>query len=86
MRCSACGGETPDGKRFCKDCGGPLIPLCASCGTELLVGSRFCADCGTPVGSATASPVVVAVLDPDQPGRADRCDVHRASPCLGLVL
>ena len=24
MRCPACGGETPDGKRFCKDCGGSL--------------------------------------------------------------
>jgi class 3 adenylate cyclase/tetratricopeptide (TPR) repeat protein len=51
MRCPACGGETPDGKRFCKDCGGTLAALCTSCGTELLAGSRFCADCGTPVGA-----------------------------------
>ena len=28
MRCPACGGETPDGKRFCKDCGGSLAALC----------------------------------------------------------
>ncbi len=54
MRCPACGGETPDGKRFCKDCGGSLAALCGSCGIELLVGARFCADCGTPIGAGIA--------------------------------
>ena len=55
MRCPACGGDTPDGKRFCKDCGGSLAALCSSCAAELLTGSRFCADCGTPVGAAATS-------------------------------
>ena len=55
MRCPACGGDTPDGKRFCKDCGGSLAALCSSCAAELLAGSRFCADCGTPVGAAATS-------------------------------
>ena len=55
MRCGACGGETPDGKRFCADCGKPLATLCPSCGAELLAGRSFCADCGTPIGGAIAS-------------------------------
>src|ERR1039458_8861159 len=54
MRCPACGGETPDGKRFCANCGGPLAALCARCGAELLSGKPFCADCGTPVSAPLA--------------------------------
>ncbi len=56
MRCPACGGETPDGKRFCANCGGSLAAQCASCGAELLSGKPFCANCGTLV----AAPVVSA--------------------------
>ncbi len=52
MRCPACGGETPDGKRFCQSCGGSLAAACAACGAQLGAGSRFCADCGTPTGAA----------------------------------
>jgi class 3 adenylate cyclase/tetratricopeptide (TPR) repeat protein len=56
MRCSACGGDTPEGKRFCKDCGAALSDRCVSCGAELLAGARFCADCGTAVGPAVPAP------------------------------
>jgi len=49
MRCPACEGETPDGKRFCANCGAVLVQACAGCGAELTEGQRFCADCGTPV-------------------------------------
>ena len=55
MRCPACGGETPDGKRFCADCGSPLLARCSSCGAELLAGRSFCADCGSPVEPAVTS-------------------------------
>ena len=68
MRCGACGGENPDGKRFCEDCGGALAAACSACGAQLGPGKRFCGDCGTPVGAATASggsPTVV--LDSAQP-------------------
>src|SRR5579862_2214882 len=53
MRCPACGGETPDGKRFCANCGTSLAEVCPSCGAELLPGKPFCVDCGTPVVSST---------------------------------
>ena len=68
MRCGACGGENPDGKRFCEDCGGALAAACSTCGAQLGPGKRFCGDCGTPVGAATAwagAPAVV--LDTPQP-------------------
>ena len=56
MQCLACGGETPDGKRYCANCGLPLTALCVSCGAELLGGKPFCADCGTPVAGVPAPP------------------------------
>jgi class 3 adenylate cyclase/tetratricopeptide (TPR) repeat protein len=55
MRCPACGGETPDGKRFCRNCGGSLVGACSACGAQLEPVDQFCADCGTPVRATTAS-------------------------------
>jgi class 3 adenylate cyclase/tetratricopeptide (TPR) repeat protein len=61
MRCPACGGELLEGKRFCADCGLPLVARCASCGAELLPGKSFCADCGAavrhpPIPTSTTPP------------------------------
>ena len=55
MRCPACGGETPDGKRFCANCGTSMAVSCASCGAELLLGKPFCVDCGMKVSAAFPS-------------------------------
>jgi class 3 adenylate cyclase len=49
MLCPACLGDTPDGKRFCANCGAALAAVCPTCGAPLLAGKSFCADCGTPV-------------------------------------
>ena len=54
MRCPACGGENPDGKRFCQHCGGSLAAVCSACGAQLGPISQFCGDCGTPVEAAMA--------------------------------
>ena len=62
MRCPACGGENSEGKRFCEDCGSPLLPVCSACGSELGPGKRFCGECGNPV--APAAPVGVTALAP----------------------
>jgi predicted amidophosphoribosyltransferase len=35
MRCPACGGENPDGKRFCRNCAAPLTSVCSACGAQL---------------------------------------------------
>ena len=54
MRCPACGGENPVGKRFCQHCGGSLAAVCSACGAQLGPISQFCGDCGTPVEAAMA--------------------------------
>jgi class 3 adenylate cyclase/tetratricopeptide (TPR) repeat protein len=65
MRCPACGGETPEGKRFCKHCGASLAAVCPACGAQLEPDDRFCVDCGTPIRPTTelASPQVGVVLE-----------------------
>jgi len=64
MRCPACGGENPDGKRFCQHCGGSLAAVCSACGAQLGPVSQFCGDCGTPVGAAVASGAAPAAIVP----------------------
>ncbi len=55
MRCPACAGENPDGKRFCKHCGGSLVAVCLACGAQLEADDQFCGDCGTPIGDSSGS-------------------------------
>ena len=55
MRCSKCGAENPEGKKFCGDCGAALENRCPKCGAENLPGKKFCSDCGTPL-AATGAP------------------------------
>src|SRR5512132_775911 len=57
-RCPACGGENPDGARFCSNCGRafePAAETCANCGAELPPGAKFCPACGTPHEPAAES-------------------------------
>ena len=56
MRCSSCGSENPDSKRFCGDCGSPLGSRCARCGVENPAGKKFCGDCGADLSQPKAAP------------------------------
>lgn len=67
MRCPACGGETPAGKRFCKNCGGSLAAICEACGAQLESDNRFCVDCGTPIGATVSEPSTAALLTAKPP-------------------
>ncbi len=49
MRCSKCGAENPNSKRFCGDCGATLANSCPKCGTDNPPGKRFCGDCGAAI-------------------------------------
>jgi class 3 adenylate cyclase/tetratricopeptide (TPR) repeat protein len=51
--CASCGAGNPADKRFCGDCGSPLVSVCASCGSTHPPGTRFCGDCGAPLAAAT---------------------------------
>jgi Double zinc ribbon len=57
MECPQCRASNPDSKRFCSDCGSPLVLTCLSCGAPSVPGKKFCGDCGTPFSlrSAVAS-------------------------------
>jgi predicted ATPase/class 3 adenylate cyclase len=54
MRCSKCGCDNREGRKFCADCGAPLAAKCARCGAPNEPGERFCGECGTAlIGSKT---------------------------------
>jgi hypothetical protein len=69
MRCSKCGSDNREGRKFCADCGTPIAAKCPQCGASNEPGERFCGECGTPlVGSvarAPASPPPVNTTSPE---------------------
>jgi ribosomal protein L40E len=48
MRCSRCEADTPDGAKFCIECGASLKLRCTQCGADVLPRAKFCRECGTP--------------------------------------
>jgi class 3 adenylate cyclase len=52
MRCSKCGNDNREGRKFCSSCGAPLIISCIKCGTLNQSGERFCGQCGTALRNA----------------------------------
>ncbi len=53
MRCSSCGAENPESKKFCGDCGKPLpshpeqqFRMCMKCGRSISWDSNMCPYCG----------------------------------------
>src|SRR5262249_45620030 len=57
MRCSKCGAENREGRRFCAKCAAPLSRLCPKCGASNEPGEDFCGDCATPLGQPPAASV-----------------------------
>src|SRR5436309_14800800 len=56
MRCSSCGGENREGRKFCAGCGAALSLACAACGASNQPGERFCGECGKPLAHAEKEP------------------------------
>ena len=56
MRCSACGTENEDGRKFCGECGASLALACSNCGTPNPPNVKFCGECGTPLVPSSTSP------------------------------
>ena len=46
MRCGACSADNRDDRRFCRECGAPLVVACPNCGAANDPGDRFCGSCG----------------------------------------
>jgi class 3 adenylate cyclase/tetratricopeptide (TPR) repeat protein len=57
MRCSKCGSENREGRKFCTKCGTPLLAACPKCGAAVEPDESFCGECGTALGNA-APPAV----------------------------
>jgi hypothetical protein len=57
MRCTSCGGENPEGAKFCIECAAPFSRHCPSCGSENLPRAKFCAECGSPLTAQPQPPV-----------------------------
>ena len=46
MRCTKCGTDNREGRKFCAQCGQPLKLGCPACGAHNEPAERFCGDCG----------------------------------------
>ncbi len=56
VTCTACGAQTPAGKRFCIHCGAPVRETCPACGEATTPGANFCAECGAALTGRMAPP------------------------------
>ena len=54
MRCSKCGADNREGRKFCAKCATPLARLCPQCGTSNEPGEDFCGECAAPLGQPSA--------------------------------
>jgi class 3 adenylate cyclase/predicted ATPase len=53
MRCSRCGSDNRDGRKFCAACGAPLVVTCPKCDATNQPEERFCGECGAGLAEAT---------------------------------
>src|SRR4051812_45249120 len=67
MMCPSCQATTPDGSRFCNQCGASVVIVCGACSTANPAGSRFCVQCGArltaPIPARAPSPTPVSAAD-----------------------
>src|SRR6266851_2630979 len=62
MRCSKCGRNNREGRKFCSKCGVALAGRCPRCGASNEPGEDFCGECG----AAVAGNAVAAATGPPQ--------------------
>src|SRR5713226_8906587 len=55
MRCSKCGTDNREGRKFCSKCGVALPRQCPRCGASNEPGDDFCGECGAAVAANGAS-------------------------------
>ncbi len=69
MKCSGCGHENREGRKFCAGCGAPLSVACPACRTPNEAGEKFCGECGAPLSEQGApQPAAPPELAPAAPG------------------
>ncbi|MBV9487574.1 MAG: AAA family ATPase, partial [Frankiaceae bacterium] len=53
LQCTSCQTVSPDGAKFCLECGTPFARCCPQCGTA--GAGKFCGECGTPLAGGAAA-------------------------------
>jgi len=56
MRCTRCGSENREGRKFCAGCGAELGWSCAACGFANEAAEAFCGGCGSARAAPTPTP------------------------------
>jgi class 3 adenylate cyclase/predicted ATPase len=86
--CSACGGDNPEGTRFCGHCGAPADTAwaCPSCGADNPPGTRFCGHCGAPAGAAATATAITTTSKPADADVAEALKRFVASPVADRLL
>ncbi len=54
MKCSHCGHDNLQGRKFCIECAAPLPVICLSCGVVNEPGAKFCGECSQLLSSPAA--------------------------------
>ncbi|MBV8356744.1 MAG: AAA family ATPase [Deltaproteobacteria bacterium] len=52
MRCSKCGSDNRQGRKFCTNCGTSLVATCPKCGAAIQLEEKFCGECGAAIGAS----------------------------------
>ncbi|MBI3756916.1 MAG: zinc ribbon domain-containing protein [Deltaproteobacteria bacterium] len=66
MHCPSCEFDSPEGKKFCGECGAPLPRRCPSCGEDNPPQFKFCGECGAALVLSPESRVL-SLLQPPIP-------------------
>ena len=54
MRCPKCSSDNRQGRKFCTNCGTPLVAACPKCGAPIQPDERFRGECGAGLTEAAA--------------------------------
>jgi class 3 adenylate cyclase/tetratricopeptide (TPR) repeat protein len=71
MRCAQCSADSPEGMKFCGQCGAALASACPSCGAANPPEHKFCGQCGKPLdlpGSEASAPPKREYREPQTAG------------------
>ena len=71
MKCSKCGSENKNGRKYCWNCGELLAIICAVCGFENETNDLFCGGCGKKLGEEDKMPLDIKTQDSFSTGVKD---------------
>jgi len=72
MRCSSCGFESPESRKFCSECGIGLPRGCPQCGADNAATAKFCGECGASLSVPIRTQVTVKPLVPEREVAGER--------------